>query len=128
MSSIKTAMLKRARTYRPGLFARLFSGENWKLTPGRRSTAGICLVSGGGETELECLDLVSVHTAKGVLWHAVEIRSRTKVDRLSGLGRSAADELAADLVAFVNEYLGSLIRSVPRLISCARSTRDSARS
>ena len=77
---------------------------------------------------MECLDLVSVHTAKGVLWHAVEIRSRTKVDRLSGLGRSAADELAADLVAFVNEHLGSLIRSVPRLISCARSTRDSARS
>ena len=70
MSSIKTAMLKRARTYRPGLFARLFSGENWKLTPGRRSTAGTCLVSGGGETELECLDLVSVQTAKGVLWHA----------------------------------------------------------
>lgn len=111
MFSIKTAMLKRARTYRPGLFARLFSGENWKLTPGQRSTAGICLVSGGGETELECLDLVSVQTAKGALWHAVEIRSRTKVDRLSGLGRNAADELAADLVAFVNEYLGELIRS-----------------
>ncbi|KAB0267264.1 UvrD-helicase domain-containing protein [Microvirga brassicacearum] len=104
-------MLKRARTYRPGLFARLFSGENWKLTPGRRSTAGICLASGGGETELECLDLESVQTAKGVLWHAVEIRSRTRMDRLSGLGRSAADELAADLVGFVNEYLGELIRS-----------------
>ncbi|RWO81531.1 UvrD-helicase domain-containing protein [Mesorhizobium sp.] len=103
-------MLKRARTYRPGLFARLFSGENWKLTPGRNSAAGINLVS-DSETELECLDVVSVQTAKGLLWHAVEICSRTRLDRLSGLSGSAADELAADITAFVNECLSEMIRS-----------------
>ena len=63
------------------------------------------------EVNLRCLDIVSIATTKALLWHTVEIRSRSRTDSLSGLAGDAAAKLTADLHAFVNDYLFSQILS-----------------
>lgn len=103
-------MLGLNRTYRPGLIARLFSAGSWKLTLSRKSSEFIRLED-GGHVELPCRGIVAVSSTKGLLWHTLEIRSHSRVDRLSGLSGDAAGKLAADLKRFVNDHLCELIVS-----------------
>lgn len=103
-------MLGLARSYRPGLIARLFSVGNWKLTLAPKSREHIRLED-VGRVELRCLDIVGITCTKGVLWHTVEIRSQARVDRLPGLTGDAATKIAVDLRRFINEHLCDLIGS-----------------
>ena len=65
----------------------------------------------GGDVELPCLDVVAVSSTKGLLWHTLELRSHSRVDRLPGLSGDAAAKLATDLKRFVNDHLCELIVS-----------------
>lgn len=103
-------MLGLNRTYRPGLIARLFNAGSWKLTLSRK-TSGVIRLDDGGDVELQCLDIVAVSSTKTLLWHTLEIRSHSRVDRLSGLSGDAAAKLATDLKRFVNDHLCELIVS-----------------
>lgn len=103
-------MLGLNRTYRPGLIARLFNAGSWKLTLSRK-TSGVIRLEDNGDVELPCLWIVAVSSAKGLLWHTLEVRSHSRVDRLSGLSGDAAAKLAADLKRFVNDHLCELIVS-----------------
>ncbi|WP_421762150.1 UvrD-helicase domain-containing protein [Devosia sp.] len=103
-------MLGHNRTYRPGLIARLFNAGSWKITLSRKSSDVIRLED-GGDIELPCLGVVAVSSTKGLLWHTLELRSHSRVDRLSGLSGDAAAKLAADLKRFVNDHLCELIVS-----------------
>lgn len=103
-------MLSLSRSYRPGLIARLFSVGNWKLTLAPKSREHI-RVEDEGRIELPCLDIVSIASTKGLLWHTVEIRSQARVDRLPGLTGDAAAKIAADLQRFINDHLCDLIGS-----------------
>jgi len=103
-------MLGFARSYRPGLIARLFSVGNWRLTLAPKSRGSIRLED-EGRLELLCLDIVAIASTKGLLWHTLEIRSRARVDRLSGLTGDAATKIAADLKRFINDHLCDLIGS-----------------
>ncbi|MFC0804597.1 MULTISPECIES: hypothetical protein [Sinorhizobium] len=98
----------RARTYRPGFLARLFSSGKWKLVLDPRRSESIRL-SQSGDVELSCLDIVSISTSKALLWHTVEIRARSRTDTLSGLTGESAAQLAADVYAFINTHLFGLI-------------------
>lgn len=49
--------------------------------------------------------------AKALLWHTVEIRSKGRIDTLSGLTAKMAQTLRDDLLAFVNQHLAELIDS-----------------
>jgi DNA helicase-4 len=60
---------------------------------------------------LACSDIVAITSAKGLIWHSLEIRSRSRVDRLTGLTAKGATRLAADLKRFINEYLSDVIAS-----------------
>lgn len=103
-------MLGFNRTYRPGLIARLFNAGSWKLTLSRKAS-GVIRLEDGGDVELPCLGVVAVSSTKGLLWHTLEIRSHSRVDRLSGLSGDAAAKLAIDLKRFVNDHLCELIVS-----------------
>jgi DNA helicase-4 len=103
-------MLGPNRTYRPGLIARLFNAGSWKLTLSRK-TPGVIRLEDGGDIELPCLGVVAVSSTKALLWHTLEIRSLSRVDRLSGLSGDAAATLAADLKRYVNDHLCDLIAS-----------------
>lgn len=103
-------MLGLNRTYRPGLIARLFNAGSWKLTLSRR-TSGVIRLEDNGDVELPCLGIVAISSAKGLLWDTLEVRSHSRVDRLSGLSSDAAAKLAADLKRFVNDHLCELIVS-----------------
>ncbi len=103
-------MLARDRTYRPGLIARLFSAGNWKLILSRKASGNVRLDL-GPRADLPCLDIFAISISKGVLWHTLELRSRARVDRLSGLSAGAATNLATDLKRFVNDHLGHLLGS-----------------
>lgn len=103
-------MLGLNRTYRPGLIARLFNAGSWKLTLSRK-TSGVIRLEDNGDVELPCLGIVAISSAKGLLWHTLEVRSHSRVDRLSGLSGDAAAKLAADLKRFVNDHLCELIVS-----------------
>lgn len=116
-------MFARLQTYRPGLIARLFSSNKWKLILGMPAS-GIVRLNLGAEINLHCLDIVSIATSKTLLWHAVEIRSRERTDILSGLSGGAARRLASDLHAFVNDYLTEVIGSESdRLLDIDRRLR-----
>jgi len=104
------ALVKRARTYRPNLIARLFTAEVWKLTLSRQAPGLIRLEARRG-VDLPCLEVVAISSTRGLLWHALEIRSQARVDRLSGLSGDAAAKLVADLRRFINDYLCDLIGS-----------------
>lgn len=103
-------MLGQNKTYRPGLIARLFNAGNWKLTLFRK-TSGVIKLEDSGDVELTCLGVVSISSTKALLWHTLEIRSLSRVDRLSGLSGDAAAKLAADLKRYVNDHLCDLIAS-----------------
>lgn len=103
-------LLQRARTYRPNLWARFFFSESWKLVLSERAADRIRLKL-ETESELFCLDISDVSTAKALLWHRVEIRSKGRVDVLSGLTAKAAYSIRDDLRLFVNQHLAELIAS-----------------
>jgi DNA helicase-4 len=103
-------MFSRSRTYRPGLVARLFASGKWRLTLSSSVPEQVRLNS-GGEVGIHCIDIASVSTSKALLWHSVEIRSRGRIDTLSGLSADAAAKLATDLHAFVNDHLSAMIGS-----------------
>ncbi|WP_266064310.1 UvrD-helicase domain-containing protein [Brucella intermedia] len=103
-------MSDRVRTYRPGFFARFLPSGKWKVTLNSSLPAAVHL-NVGGSVKLPCLDVVAISVSKALLWHSVEIRSRSRVDSLSCLGEEAAVRLAADLYSFINSYLFELIGS-----------------
>lgn len=107
---MKPPIFGRSRTYRPGLWARLFLSEKWKLVLSSSSQDRISLKS-THEDEIQCLEISSISSTKALLWHTVEIRSKGRIDALSGLTAKAAQTLCDDLLAFVNLHLANLIDS-----------------
>ena len=103
-------MIGRSRTYRPSLWARIFLSENWKLVLSASSSDRIRLKL-KADDEVPCLDVTDVSSTKALLWHTVEIRSKGRVDALSGLTANAAQTLREELLAFVNQHLAELIDS-----------------
>lgn len=103
-------MIGRSRTYRPSLWARIFLSENWKLVLSASSSDRIRLKL-KADDEVLCLDVTDVSSTKALLWHKVEIRSKGRVDALSGLTAKSAQTLRQDLLAFVNQHLAELIDS-----------------
>lgn len=103
-------MLGRSRTFRPSLWARLFLSENWRLILSASSRDRIRLRR-ATEDEIQCLEITSVSSTKALLWHTVEIRSKGRIDALSGLTAKMAQTLRDDLLAFVNQHLAELIDS-----------------
>ncbi|MDV4183530.1 UvrD-helicase domain-containing protein [Rhizobium brockwellii] len=61
--------------------------------------------------ELPCRDIIAVSVKKALLWHSVEIRTRSHVEKLPCLGEEAAQRLSTDLHRFINRYLLELIGS-----------------
>ena len=103
-------MIGRSRTYRPSLWARIFLSESWKLVLSASSSDRIRLQL-GADDDIPCLDVAEVSSSKALLWHTVEIRSKGRVDALSGLTAKSAQTLRDDLLAFVNQHLAELIDS-----------------
>lgn len=103
-------MFRGSRTYRPSLWARLFLSENWKLILNSTFQDRLKLNS-TGQDEISCLGITSVSSTKALLWHQVEIRSKNRIDVLSGLTAKAAQALRKDLLAFVNQHLAEIIDS-----------------
>lgn len=103
-------MLGRSRIFRPSLWARLFLSENWRLilSPSSRDRIRLRRAT---DDEIQCLEITSVSLAKALLWHTVEIRSKGRIDTLSGLTAKMAQTLRDDLLAFVNQHLAELIDS-----------------
>ena len=98
-------MLGRARSYRPGIWARLFLAGDWKLTLDPRRDTRMTLDS----AEIPCLDVTAIETTSALLWHSVEIQSSSGVETLTGLTGNAARRLRDDLHTFVNGHLARLI-------------------
>lgn len=103
-------MSDRARTYRPGFFARFLPQGKWKVTLHPSSPATV-QISQNGADNLACLDIAVISVGKALLWHSVEVRSRNQVYSLPCLGEEAATRLAADLYSFINNNLFDLICS-----------------
>ena len=59
--------------------------------------------------EISCLDVTAIETTSALLWHAVEIRSSSGIETLTGLTGNAARRLRDDLHTFVNGHLAKLI-------------------
>lgn len=98
-------MFSRSQTYRPSLWARLLLGRNWKLVLDRSRRHRLRL----GEDDLSCMDITDVSVSKALLWHSVEIRTRSRLDTLTGLSGESARGLHNDLRVFVNHHLSDLI-------------------
>ncbi len=103
-------IFNRHTTYRPGLLARLLPSGRWKLRIPTVTTGSVELHT-GTRADLRCLDITAVGIKKALLWHKVEIRTRSHVETLSCLGEEAASRLANDLHRFINRYLLELIGS-----------------
>ncbi len=103
-------MSDRARTYRPGFFARLLPQGKWKVIL-RSSFPAIVQINLNGASNLACQDVIAISVNKALLWHSVEVRSRNHVHALPCLGEEAATRLAADLYGFINSHLFELIGS-----------------
>ncbi|NTH16651.1 UvrD-helicase domain-containing protein [Agrobacterium rhizogenes] len=103
-------MFDRYSTYRPGLFARLLPAGRWRLSLPKTTSASMDLQT-KGRVELACLDIIAVRVKKALLWHTVEIRTRSNTESLSCLGEEAALRLSTDLHRFINCYLLELIGS-----------------
>lgn len=103
-----TIMFRRSRTYRPNLWARLFLVDNWKLVLKAASLDRVRLTT-EVEDDILCMGITSISVAKALLWHSVEIRAKDRVETLSGLTAKEAQELANELLGFLNRYLGELI-------------------
>jgi hypothetical protein len=54
---------------------------------------------------------LAIGIKKALLWHTIEVRTRSHVESLSCLGEEAASRLANDLHRFINRYLLELIGS-----------------
>src|SRR3546814_20447203 len=93
-------MIGRSRTYRPSLWARIFLSESWKLVLSASSSDRIRLQL-GADDDIHCLDVAEVSSTKALLWLTVEIRSKGRVDSLSGLTATSAQPLQHDLLALV---------------------------
>lgn len=103
-------IFNRYTTYRPGLLARLLPSGRWKLRL-PTATSGSVELHTGTRAELQCLDIIAIAIKKALLWHTVEVRTRSHVETLSCLGEEAASRLANDLHRFINRYLLELIGS-----------------
>lgn len=103
-------IFNRYTTYRPSLFARLFPSGRWKLRLPTATSASVELHT-GTRAELLCLDITAIGIKKALLWHTVEIRTRSNVEILPCLDKEAAARLTADLHRFINRYLLELIGS-----------------
>ena len=103
-------MTGRNRTYRPGFVARFLPSGRWKLTL-NPSTPGLVQLFSGGRIDLPCLDVTAISVGKALLWHRVDVRSHHRVDSLACLGERAAQQLAADLHRFLNNYLSEVVAS-----------------
>lgn len=101
-------MLGRNRTFKPSFWARLFRLQNWKLVMNSSIRDRLSCFSDGA-FDLACLEINAVSTTKGLLWHTVEIRTNEQTHRFSGLGATAASEIASETLAFINRYLSTLI-------------------
>lgn len=100
----------RYHTYRPGLLARLLPAGRWKLRLPKTVSATVDLQTDRW-VDLRCLDIIAIGVKKALLWHTVEIRTRTHIESLSCLGEDAARRLSTDLHRFINRYLLELIQS-----------------
>lgn len=58
---------------------------------------------------ISCMDITDVSVSKALLWHSVEIRTRSRVETLTGLSADSARGLNHDLRVFVNHHLSDLI-------------------
>jgi DNA helicase-4 len=96
------------RVYRPAFLARIFSAAKWKLALDPNVSGDIRLGQ-GGEIDLQCLDIVSISTTKGLLWRTVQIGSRGRTDSLPGLPGKKAAQVCADLHSFINAHLFGLL-------------------
>jgi DNA helicase-4 len=103
-------MFGSSRTYRPSFWARLFLPINWKVTLSPSNPERIRLNS-NAETDLLCSEISAITTAKALLWHTVEVRSKNRTDSLSGLTANAAQQLTGDLLKFINQHLAETIAS-----------------
>lgn len=99
-------MFTRSRIYRPSLWARLFLVDNWKL---RLDQANREKIQFGSGDALVCIGISAITVTKALLWHAVEIRTHTRVETLGGLTGDGARRLRDELVGFVNLHLSDLI-------------------
>lgn len=100
-------MLSRSKTWKPGLWARLFLPSSWKLTldPGLPDL----LLLQGALRRLPCMDIQAVTTVQGLLWHTLEIRSAGHTDRLAGLSAAKVAELQQAVLNAVNGQLAKAI-------------------
>ena len=98
-------MFNRSQAYRPSLWARLLLGRNWKLVLDRSRRDRLRI----GEDNISCMDITDVSVSKALLWHSVEIRTRSRVEILTGLSADSARGLNHDLRVFVNHHLSDLI-------------------
>lgn len=101
-------MLKRRRTYRPSIWARIFLAESWKvvLNPLHGDRLSIAAADA---SDIACLDITAIDVTKALIWHTVEVRSPDRIDKLSGLSAAAAQKLRNDLVQYINQHLAALI-------------------
>ena len=58
---------------------------------------------------LQCLEVTSVSATKALLWHTVELRSKSRTIGLSGLTAKGAEELTTGIRGFINQHLSDLI-------------------
>lgn len=103
-------MFGRRIIYKPGFWARFFLSQSWKLTLHPSHNDRVQL-SSGSEVDLYCSEITSVKTSKALIWHSVEIRSRSRTDSLSGLNASKAQQLSDGLLQFINQYLVQTIET-----------------
>ncbi|ANT54481.1 UvrD-helicase domain-containing protein [Mesorhizobium amorphae] len=86
----------------------MFPAGRWKLTLDPKLPGHFRLAQ-DSDVEFSCLDVVSISASKALLWHTVELRTRSRTDTLSALSADAAAQLAGDLHAFINTHLFGLI-------------------
>ena len=98
-------MFGQSKTYRPSLWLRLFLADNWTLTLNRAQPQHARL----NEFDLASLDITAISINRALLWHAVEIRTRSRVATLTGLSGKVAREMRDDLHRLVNIHLAALI-------------------
>lgn len=97
-------------TYKPGFWARLFLSKAWRLTLNSSNSEQIQLIA-EDDVHLSCAEVTSVVSNKRLVWHSVEIRSKTYRASLPGLSADKATKLRDDLHQFVNNYLAMKIES-----------------
>lgn len=101
-------MISGNRTFRPSFWARLFRLQSWKLVMNGSVRDRLSCFSDGA-FDLACLEINAVSTAKGLLWHTLDIRTTEETHRFSGLGATGATEIASEILTFINRYLSTLI-------------------